>query len=97
MIFKSKEVHRRAPTVLKTVMTHYKDFRTDFSQEDYCLKVGSSISTSSKEYFGTLTQYIIQKSRQKCRLRVDQTILDGRCSRFLYMHNICAYAFRCFR
>jgi len=52
MIFKSKEVPRRAPTVLKTVTTHYKYFRTDFSQEVCCLKVGSSISTVPRSTSG---------------------------------------------
>lgn len=71
----------------KLLWRFIKIFGRGFSQEDCCLK--SSISASSKEHFGILTRYIIQESRQKWRLRVDQTILDGRCSRFLYMHNIC--------
>jgi len=39
---KSKEVYRRTLTVLKTVMTRYKDFRTDFSQEDCCWRLFKS-------------------------------------------------------
>lgn len=80
----------------------------DLVQEDCRLKAGPSTSTSSeqrereregwgrerKEHFRTQPpRYIIQESRQKWRLRVDQAHPGGRCSRFLYMHN--RYAVMC--